>query len=52
MSEDQETIYQQGYNAYLCEEMEHSNPYDGIDAEYWSDGWEDAKEDEQQRARK
>lgn len=45
MNDQQEAVYQLGYQAYLSGESELSNPYDGIDAEYWSDGWEDAKED-------
>ncbi len=45
MDEEQEAIYQSGYQAYLSGESELSNPYFGLDAEFWSDGWEDAKED-------
>ncbi|EJG1732803.1 ribosome modulation factor [Vibrio parahaemolyticus] len=49
MSEEQEIVYQEGYNAFLSGEEELSNPYRGIDAEFWSDGFEDAKEDTEQR---
>lgn len=42
---NQEEIYQEGYRAFLDGESEFSNPYTDLDAEYWSDGWEDAKED-------
>jgi ribosome modulation factor len=45
MSEKQEEIYQEGYRAFLNDESEGSNPYTNLDAEYWSDGWEDANED-------
>ncbi|WP_234498176.1 ribosome modulation factor [Vibrio maritimus] len=41
----QDDIYQEGYDAFNSDESEHSNPYDGLDAEYWSDGWEDAHDD-------
>lgn len=44
MSIEKEAIYREGYAAYFRMEEEH-NPYEGIDAEYWSDGWTDAEED-------
>ncbi len=52
MEEDQDEIYQQGYNAYNSGESELSNPYTGLDAEFWSDGWEDAEEDHKIQMRK
>lgn len=42
-------LYQDGYNAFLDGDSELANPYTGIEAEYWSDGWQDAQEDEKQR---
>ncbi|EHY9845550.1 MULTISPECIES: hypothetical protein [Vibrio] len=51
MSEDQEIVYQEGYNAFLGGEEELSNPYSGLDAEFWSDGFEDAKEDTERTAK-
>ncbi|EMY6611161.1 MULTISPECIES: hypothetical protein [Vibrio] len=50
MNEEERIIYEEGYNAFLSDVPELSNPYDGISAEYWSDGWEDAKEDQDQQA--
>lgn len=38
-------IYDEGYKSALLGESENSNPFDGIEAEYWSDGFEDGKED-------
>lgn len=48
MNSQQLEIYQQGYNAFLNGEIDTSNPYLSLEAEYWSDGWEDAQEDCQQ----
>jgi len=45
MNERNQEIYRDGYEAYDYGETECDNPHTGIDAEYWSDGWEDAKED-------
>lgn len=45
MNQEQEELYQEGYSAFLNDEEEYQCPYTGLDAEYWSDGWEDAKED-------
>ena len=44
-------IYNEGYRAFLNDLSEVSNPYTGLDAEYWSDGYEDAREDEEIRVR-
>ncbi len=52
MTEDQEEINKEGYNAFLDNQKECSNPYSGIDAEYWSDGWEDAADDDRERTAK
>lgn len=46
MDEEQESIYQEGYGAYFNGESEESNPYDALNSEFWSDGWDDAKEDQ------
>lgn len=46
MDEEQEAIYQQGYRAFLDGRSELSNPYSGLDAEYWSDGYADAEDDQ------
>lgn len=43
-----EQAYNEGCDAYYDGCSEDDNPYDGILAEYWSDGWEDAKEDDKQ----
>ncbi|MGR5159214.1 ribosome modulation factor [Vibrio owensii] len=45
MNKQEQDIYQEGYNAYLSGESDTSNPYNDLDAEFWSDGWEDAQED-------
>lgn len=50
MNKEQEAIYREGYNAFLSNEASHANPYDGLLAEYWDDGWSDAEADEQERA--
>lgn len=53
MTEEQQAIYDEGYDegrlAFELGSSEHSNPYTGLDAEYWSDGYEDALEDDAQR---
>lgn len=43
-----EAIYQEGYSAFHAGKNEFNNPYTGLEAEYWSDGWEDASEDAMQ----
>lgn len=45
MNEEEQALYDEGYNAYFRDKEDHQNPYNGMDAEYWSDGWEDAQED-------
>ena len=45
MTQEQEDIYNEGRLDYYFGAEEYSNPYTGIEAEYWSDGWEDAAED-------
>ncbi|EIE1260403.1 TPA: hypothetical protein ACF5BV_003913 [Vibrio parahaemolyticus] len=45
MTPEQKEIYEEGYSAFLNSEQDTSNPYSGLDAEYWSDGYEDAQED-------
>lgn len=46
MTPEQHLIYIAGYEAYEPGiEPENVCPYDGMDAEFWYDGWEDAKED-------
>lgn len=50
MDNEQQEIYNEGYQAYSHDKDEAlSNPYSGLDAEFWSDGWADAEEDEAQR---
>ncbi len=46
MNSEQQAIYQEGYNAYFNGDPETSNPYSDLDAEFWSDGWEDAQDDD------
>lgn len=48
MNDEQQEIYDEGYSAFYNDKEESDNPYTGIDAEYWSDGWEDASDDESQ----
>lgn len=38
-------IYKEGYDDYMRGVSENANPYVGLEAEEWLDGWEDAKED-------
>ena len=45
MNQEQQDIYDEGYSAFLDGVEDHSNPRSGLDAEYWSDGWEDSNED-------
>lgn len=52
MEEDHQEVYDEGYTAYFNSDDEDGdliNPYSLILAEYWSDGWEDAKEDSEQK---
>lgn len=55
MNEEQQEIYEEGRRAYFDsvsdDISEFMNPYSGLDAEYWSDGYEDAKEDYEQEQR-
>ncbi|NVP01920.1 hypothetical protein HWA77_17025 [Photobacterium damselae subsp. damselae] len=44
-----EEIYQEGYTAYFDGKDELYNPYDGLRAEHFSDGYCDAQEDDEQR---
>ena len=39
-----ESVYQEGYGAFLAGVKDYNNPYYGLDAESWSDGWDDACE--------
>lgn len=41
-------IYNEGYHDYQSGFKEWENPYIGLEAEYWTDGWTDAEEDESQ----
>lgn len=45
MSDREESIYREGYGAFLENISEGSNPYLKEDATFWVDGWEDAKKD-------
>lgn len=51
MTLEQQEIYDEGYHegsdGYVLEE---SNPYKGMDAEYWSDGFADGREDTQTKS--
>ena len=40
-----EEAYQEGYNAGSSRCSEESNPHSDLAAEFWSDGWEAAVED-------
>ena len=44
-------VYNEGYKAFLNNLTKASNPYTGLYAEYWSDGYEDAHDDEEIRGR-
>lgn len=44
-TEDAEKAYQEGYRAGSSGCSEESNPYSDMAAEFWSDGHEDAVED-------
>lgn len=44
-SAEAEEIYQEGYQAWRFDLSEDSNPYSGIAAEHWADGYDDARED-------
>ena len=48
MNNEQQEIYDEGYRAYNSGSSELNNPYTGLDAEFYSDGYEDAKEDAEQ----
>jgi ribosome modulation factor len=48
MTQEQEEIYQEGYRAQQMGQPEESNPYTGLNAEFWSDGWDDSAEDQSQ----
>lgn len=43
-----EEAYQDGYRAGCSGDNKVTNPYSGLAAEFWSDGYEDAVEDSQQ----
>lgn len=46
---DQEEIYREGYLAGRMSDYDVMHPpYSGLEAEYWSDGFEDAREDMKQ----
>lgn len=42
---DDDDFHQEGCRAFLAGLSEDENPYTGLAAEHWSDGWEDAQED-------
>ncbi|MEZ9699743.1 hypothetical protein AB4455_10225 [Vibrio sp. 10N.261.46.E12] len=52
MNIEQQEIYDEGYRAYNSGISEHNNPYTGLEAEFYSDGYEDAKEDAEQAERR
>lgn len=43
--EKERELYNEGYSAGSAGLGEESNPYTGLEAEYWSDGCTDAEED-------
>ena len=45
MNKEQQAIYDEGYMGYSPCDPEENNPYSGMDAEYWSDGYADAEDD-------
>lgn len=45
---ENDVFYQEGYKSFLDGVPEAANPYQGLDAEFWSDGYEDAMEDSEQ----
>ena len=45
MSKEKQEIYDEGYHAYCPQSACENNPYTGMDAEYWSDGYADAEDD-------
>ncbi|WP_196160834.1 hypothetical protein [Reinekea sp. G2M2-21] len=53
MTDEQQAVYDEGYRAYFSGRDESNNPYEtgfeGALGEFWSDGFEDAEEDESQR---
>jgi hypothetical protein len=48
MNDDQQEIYNEGFNDYHRGQDEDCNPYCGLNAEFWGDGWCDACEDDNQ----
>lgn len=46
MTTEEEEIYDDGYSAYQSGDTEEQNPFLGTEAEFWSDGWSDAEEDD------
>lgn len=44
---EKDEIFNEGRLAYFDGAEEHQNPYDGLLAEYWSDGWADAQDDDE-----
>ncbi|ANS87805.1 hypothetical protein VSVS12_04105 [Vibrio scophthalmi] len=45
MDGEELAIYNEGYYAWQQDKKEEDNPYSGMDAEFWSDGWQDAEDD-------
>lgn len=42
---DLEECFNEGYRAYYDDKDETYNPYEGMEAEWWSDGFEDATDE-------
>lgn len=40
-----DNFWEEGFTAFFLGLSEDENPYTGLEAEHWSDGWEDAQED-------
>ena len=48
MKDKADAVYDEGYQAGIDSESKSTCPYEGIEAEYWHDGWEDGEHDSSQ----
>lgn len=46
MNEEEQALYDEGYQAYFKDQKEDAHNYKGLDAEFYTDGWQDAQDDE------
>ena len=44
--QDLEDCFNEGYAAYYDNQEDYQNPYNGLEGEWWSDGWEDASDED------